>query len=137
MAYATATAIQDLNHVCNLRHSSIQHQILNPLSKPRDQTHNLMVPSQIPFHCTITKTPIMRFFFSPHLSPLSQDAHSWSGGLTELVVALAFILGIPNDTSQSWTSSLLKTEGSGTHLPKPCTGLSHLFKVINPFLTEH
>ena len=30
-----------------LHHSSRQRQILNPLSKARDQTCNLMVPSQI------------------------------------------------------------------------------------------
>ena len=46
-AYATATAMQDLSHVCDLRHSPWQHQILDPLSKARDQTRNLMVPSQI------------------------------------------------------------------------------------------
>ena len=48
-AYATATAIamQDPSHICDLHHSSQQHQILNHLSEARDQTHNLMVPSQI------------------------------------------------------------------------------------------
>ena len=37
-AYARATAIWDLSHVCDLHHSSRQHRILNPLSKARDQT---------------------------------------------------------------------------------------------------
>ena len=37
-AYTTATATQDLSHVCDLHYSSEQHQILNPLSKARDQT---------------------------------------------------------------------------------------------------
>ena len=41
-AYATATAMQDLNVVCNLHHSSWQLQILNPLSEARDQTSFLM-----------------------------------------------------------------------------------------------
>ena len=35
----------------------LQHQILNPLGKARDQTRNLIVPSQICFHCTTTGTP--------------------------------------------------------------------------------
>uniref|UniRef100_A0A8D1MFT3 dynamin GTPase n=1 Tax=Sus scrofa TaxID=9823 RepID=A0A8D1MFT3_PIG len=35
--------------VCDLHHSSRQRQILNPLSKARDQTRNLMVPSRIRF----------------------------------------------------------------------------------------
>ena len=44
-AYATATAVPDPSRVCNLHHSSQQHQILNLLSKARDQTRNLMGPS--------------------------------------------------------------------------------------------
>ena len=56
-AYTTATTTQDLSCICNLHHSSQQHQILNPRSKVRNRTHNLMVPSQICFHCTTTATP--------------------------------------------------------------------------------
>ena len=37
-----ATATWDLNRICNLHHSSEQHQILDPLSKARYQTHVLM-----------------------------------------------------------------------------------------------
>ena len=40
-AYVTASAIEDPSHMCDLRHSSQQHQILNPLSEDRDQTHIL------------------------------------------------------------------------------------------------
>jgi len=47
LAYARATATRDPSHVCNLHHSSRQHQILNPLSKARDRTRNLKVPNQI------------------------------------------------------------------------------------------
>uniref|UniRef100_A0A8D0T782 Uncharacterized protein n=2 Tax=Sus scrofa TaxID=9823 RepID=A0A8D0T782_PIG len=36
-----------------------QHRILNPLSKARDRTRNLMVPSWICSHCTTVGTPIM------------------------------------------------------------------------------
>ena len=39
-AVATATATPDLSLVCNLRHSSQQCWILNPLSEARDWTHN-------------------------------------------------------------------------------------------------
>ena len=48
-----------------LHHSSRQCQILNPLSKVRDQTCNLMVPSQIHFCCTPTGTPV---FFLIHFT---------------------------------------------------------------------
>ena len=57
LAYTTATATQDLSHVCNLHHSSLQHWILNPLRKTRDRTYNLMVPSWVRFHCTTMGTP--------------------------------------------------------------------------------
>ena len=40
-ATATATAKPDLSYVCDLCHSSLQCQILNPLSEARDQTHVL------------------------------------------------------------------------------------------------
>ena len=40
--YTTATAMPDPSCICNLYHSSRQRQILNPLSKARDQTQILM-----------------------------------------------------------------------------------------------
>ena len=39
--------LPDPSRVCDLHHSSQQHQILNPLSEARDQTRNLIVPSPI------------------------------------------------------------------------------------------
>ena len=45
--HTRATATQDPSHICDLHHISRQHQILNPLSKARDQTRNLMVSSWI------------------------------------------------------------------------------------------
>ena len=56
-AYTTATATPDTSHIYNLHHSSWQLQILNSLSKARDWTHNLMVPSQICFHYAVMGTP--------------------------------------------------------------------------------
>ena len=55
LAYTTAT--WDLSHICDLNHASQQRQILNPLSKAKDRTRNLMVPSRIRFCCTTTVTP--------------------------------------------------------------------------------
>ena len=49
-AYATATAMPDPSRSCELHHSSWQHWILNPLSEGRDQTHILMVISQVHYH---------------------------------------------------------------------------------------
>ena len=57
-AYATATATRDPSCVCDLHQSSGQCQILNPLSKDKDRTGNLVVPSQIRFHCATMGTPI-------------------------------------------------------------------------------
>ena len=47
LAYTRATAMPDPSRVCDLHHSSQQRRILNILSKARDRTGNLMVPSRI------------------------------------------------------------------------------------------
>ena len=41
--YTPATATLNLSHICDLRRSLWQHQILNPLSEARDQTQIFMV----------------------------------------------------------------------------------------------
>ena len=45
---ATAIAMRDRSRFCDLHHSSRQCQILNPLSKARDRTRNLMVTRWVP-----------------------------------------------------------------------------------------
>ena len=60
-AYTTVIVTRDPSLFCDLHHGSWQHQILNPLSKARDWTHNLMVPSQIHFRCTTMGTPCFVF----------------------------------------------------------------------------
>ena len=52
----TAPATQDLSRVCDLHHSSGQCQIINPLSRAKDQTCILMDTSQFCFHGA-TRTP--------------------------------------------------------------------------------
>ena len=47
LAYARATATPGLSRVCDLHHSPQQRWILSPLSKVRDRTRALMVPSRI------------------------------------------------------------------------------------------
>ena len=56
--------MQDLSHICDLHHSSWQCQILNPLSKARDQTCILMNLSQVPYCWAAMGTPRSLFFFS-------------------------------------------------------------------------
>ena len=58
LAYGTATETRDLSRICDLLHSSWQCPILNPLSKARDRTRNLMVPSWIRFCCAMIEIPI-------------------------------------------------------------------------------
>ena len=47
LAYATAIPVPNLSSLCDLHHSSQQRQILNRLSKARDQTCILMDASHI------------------------------------------------------------------------------------------
>ena len=46
-AYTTAITLPDPSYVCDLHQSSWQHQIINPLSKARDQTHIIMDTSSL------------------------------------------------------------------------------------------
>ena len=46
----TDTATQGRSCVCDLHHSSWQHQTLNPLNKARDQTRILMDTSRVRYH---------------------------------------------------------------------------------------
>ena len=58
MAYGGSQARGLIRAVAaSLHHNSQQCWIPNPLSETRDQTHNLIVPSQIHFRCTMTGTP--------------------------------------------------------------------------------
>ena len=50
LAYSTATATWDLNHVCDLYHSPQQWQVLNLLSRARDPNYILMDASQVCYH---------------------------------------------------------------------------------------
>lgn len=72
-AHTTATATWDLCLVCDLYHSSWQHQIPDPLSEARDWTHILMYTSRTCFRCATTGTPWAytfcwqwRFRYFPH-----------------------------------------------------------------------
>ena len=56
-AYTTATEMTGLSRICDLSLCLRQRQILNPLSRARDQTHILMDNSQV-------------------LNPLSHDGNS-------------------------------------------------------------
>ena len=47
LACTAATATRDPSRICDPQHSSRQPRILNPLSKARDQTRNLMDTSRI------------------------------------------------------------------------------------------
>ena len=85
----------DRSLICDLYHSSWQHWILNPLRKARDRTHNLMVPSRIPFCCTISGTP----------------------GLSFLILLLLYIGGL---TDSVLNSGLLIKEGSPIAVTLQC-----------------
>ena len=61
LAYTTATAIPGLRLICDLHHSSWQHQIPDPLRKARDRSCILMDARQIHFHCATMGTPACAF----------------------------------------------------------------------------
>ena len=57
-----ATATRVPSRVCDLHHSSRQHQILSPLSEARDRTRILMGPSRVCYHRATTGTPYIVTF---------------------------------------------------------------------------
>ena len=63
-AYTTATAMQDMSHICNQHYSSGQCQILNLLSKAKDQTRVLTDTSWVHYHCAIMGIPSLYLKFS-------------------------------------------------------------------------
>ena len=56
---ATATAMQDPSHVCDLNHISQQHRILNPLSEARNRTRILVDTSHILYCWATIGTPFL------------------------------------------------------------------------------
>ena len=58
LTYCTVTAMPDPSYVCDLYHSSLQHRILNPLSKVKDWTCILMDISQFHKPLSHSGTPI-------------------------------------------------------------------------------
>ena len=66
LAYTTATATSDLSCICNLHHSSWQHQILNPLSGAKDPTRILMDTSW--FVTAEPRRELQEFIFTYYIS---------------------------------------------------------------------
>ena len=69
LAYATATPMHGLSHICVLHHSSQQRRILNPLSRARDRTHILMDDC----YCWATTGTLIKAFFLTSL-PIPAEA---------------------------------------------------------------
>ena len=63
-AYTRPTAMRDSSRVWDLHHSSRQRRILNPLSKAKDQTCNLMVPSRVRSLTTEPQWELLEFHFN-------------------------------------------------------------------------
>ena len=96
-AYTTATAVQGSSRVCHLHHSSQQHQILNPLSKPRDQRTASSWMLLGLTHWATVGTPYCRRFwlclsYSFSTPPGSLDLLSWSRSWTSLTWIVAMSL---------------------------------------------
>ena len=87
-AYATATAVQGPSCICDLYYRSQQPHILNPLSKPRDQTCILWTLFRFLICSATTGAPNIFFFFwpcpqhaeipGPGIKPTLQQWQHWS-----------------------------------------------------------
>ena len=72
-AYTTSTSTPDLSCTWDLRCSSWQCRILNPLSEARDRTHILMDTSRVCYHWATVGTTWSRYFHT-----LRSDRGWWS-----------------------------------------------------------
>ena len=99
LAYITAIATWDPNHICDLYHSSRQRWILNPLSEARDQTCILMESGWVP-------SPL-----SHEGNSLKQIFHARTYGSLVLISELVF-KNVPYKTLQAWHGLIEK--------PSPC-----------------
>ena len=99
----------DPSRICNLHHSSQQRWILNPLIKAKDRTRNLMVPSQLRFHCTTMGTPTEDF--------LIQSLRLLQQGL----VPLAWGVGGTPPPLLRTSLGILGSQNTGWDLPFSCS----------------
>ena len=90
-AYTTATATQDLSHVCDLHHSSWQRRILNPLNKAGMEPASLRILVSFLFCWATAGTPSGTSFehrgwhqrlpvWPRGLTGLCMDCVEWEGG---------------------------------------------------------
>lgn len=76
-AYTIDTAVPDRSLICDLHHSSQQHQILNPLSEARDWTCNIFILVRF-VTCWVTMgIPIFSFLFFPFLFISFLQSYLW------------------------------------------------------------
>ena len=138
-AYTTATATPDPSpsRICDLRHSSQQRRILNPLSKARDRTCTLMVPRQIRFRCATRRTPI-DVFHDCHTHIFSFLRNTWWGGCPGIASGMSVNHASDVKTRfHSFLSPVHWTWVSSLHSRDPAIAkfTSHLFIVCGVFKT--
>ena len=108
MAYGGSQARSQIRATAaSLHHCSQQRQILSPLIKARDRTHNLMVPRRIRFHCTTAGTPM--FVLSIPV-PLAPDTVPDRAGLQQTRVECM-------DPALRVLQTRLETDGDKAELP--------------------
>ena len=73
LAYTTATAPPDRSRVCDLHHTSRQHQIPNPLIEVRDWTHIFMDTSWIHFCWATIGAPVLASFRFQYFGKVSWE----------------------------------------------------------------
>ena len=102
LAYVTATVMCKPSLICNLHHCSRQRQILNPLSKARDWTHNPMDTSWVCYHWATKGTPKISL----------KDIHCLEQPCYRVVFGFGFVFGHSQFLS-SHTHGMPKFPGQG------------------------
>ena len=111
-AYAAATAMLDLSHVCNLHHSSQQHWILNPLNKAGIKPASSWILFRLVNYGAMTRTPSQAFLYVPVI------AHSPSARefVFSVLKTVFFTCAFPPQTFRDWLLTV-KAARVGAILP--------------------
>ena len=111
LAYTTATAVPDLSCVCDLHHSSWQHQILNPLGENRDWTCILMDTSRV---CNLLSHNGNSQNSQQHqiLNPLSKARDQ-----THILMNTSLVLNLLSHNRNSWFLTSNKWKNRSLNFP--------------------
>ena len=108
-ASATARAMPYPSYICDLYHSSRQHEILYPLSGARDQIRVFMDTSWVCYFSVTVGTPIMYFLKSVHT--LRHGERRWGARVEFYCLHVCACMCTGGKIYIQWYAQILRVRG--------------------------